>query len=199
MLKSQKLRLPATLVLNTALVLVTIALLGLPAAAQKATPTNLTSDIPNVGDFTDLNLVNPWGMGYVPGGPWWISDNGTGLSTLYDGTGKPQALVVTIPSGTSGTGSPTGLAVNTTSDFKINGSPAIFIYATEDGTISGWSSGTSANIAVNNSGSGKAVYKGIALGSAGGINYLYVANFRNGTVDVFDKNFAPFSFGRARS
>ena len=81
--------------------LVAIALLGLPAAAQKATPTNLTSDIPNVGTFNDTNLVNPWGMIAAPAGPWWISDNGTGLSTLYDGTGKPQALVVTIPSGTA--------------------------------------------------------------------------------------------------
>ena len=183
------------LVFSAALVLVAIALVSLPAAAQKANPTNLTSDIPDVGTFTDANLVNPWGLIASPAGPWWVSDNGTGLSTLYDGTGKPQALVVTVPSGSSGTGTPTGIVFNSTSDFKINGSTALFIYATEDGTISGWSSGTSAVIAVNNSGSGNAVYKGLALGSAGGINYLYVANFRNGTVDVFDKNFAPFSFG----
>jgi uncharacterized protein (TIGR03118 family) len=183
------------LVFSAALVLVAIALVSLPATAQKATPTNLTSDIPDVGTFTDANLVNPWGLIASPAGPWWVSDNGTGLSTLYDGTGKPQALVVTVPSGSSGTGTPTGIVFNSTSDFKINGSTALFIYATEDGTISGWSSGTSAVIAVNNSGSGNAVYKGLALGSAGGINYLYVANFRNGTVDVFDKNFAPFSFG----
>jgi len=198
MLSPQKVNCPQTnrMFLSAILLLVMIALVSLPAAAQRATPTNLTSDIPNVGTFNDTNLVNPWGLIASPVGPWWISDNGTGLSTLYDGTGSPKALVVTIPSGSgSGSGSPTGIALNSTSDFKINGSAAVFIYATEDGTISGWSSGTSAVIAVNNSGSGNAVYKGLALGSANGNNYLYVANFRNGTVDVFDKNYASFSFG----
>ncbi len=177
------------------LMLVTIALWSGSALAQKATPTNLTSDIPSVGAFTDVNLVNPWGMSASPAGPWWVSDNGTGLSTLYDGTGKPQSLVVTVPSGTSGTGTPTANVFNGTTDFKISGNSTHFLFATEDGTLSGWSSGTSAAIAVNNSGSGNAVYKGMALGSVGSVNYLYVANFRNGTVDVFDANFAPFSFG----
>ncbi len=183
------------LALITGLVFMALALISLPAAAQKATPTNLTSDIPNVGTFTDLNLVNPWGLVSNPASPWWISDNGTGLSTLYTGTGQPESLVVTIPSGTSGPGSPDGIVYNGTGGFKINGSSPTFIYSTEDGTISGWSSGTSAVLAVNNSGSGNAVYKGLALGSVGGINYLYVANFRNGTVDVFDTNYNPFSFG----
>ncbi len=87
------------LLLSGLLLLVAVALFSLPAAAQKATPVNLNSDIPNVGTVTanDPNLVNPWGMSYLPGGPWWISDNGTGLSTLYDGTGTPKALVVSIP------------------------------------------------------------------------------------------------------
>ena len=196
MLSPQKLKCSQTnRLLSATLLLLAIALVSLPAAAQRATPTNLTSDIPNVGTFNDTNLVNPWGLIANPVGPWWVSDNGTGLSTLYNGSGNPQALVVTVPSGSSGTGTPTGIVFNSTSDFKINGSTAVFIYATEDGTISGWSSGTSAAIAVNNSGSGNAVYKGLALGSANSANYLYVANFRNGTVDVFDKNFAPFSFG----
>ena len=197
MLSSHKFSLQTAprLALSAALMLVTLALISLPAAAQKATVTSLTSDIPNVGTFNDTNLVNPWGMVASPAGPWWISDNGTGLSTLYDGTGKPASLVVTIPSGTSGTGTPTGIVFNSTSDFKINGNTPVFIFATEDGTISGWNAGTSAVIAVNNSGSGNAVYKGIALASSGGNNYLYVANFRNASVDVFDKNYAPFSFG----
>ena len=169
---------------------------SLPAAAQKTVVTLLTSDIPNVpGTFTDANLGNPWGMSANPIGPWWISDNATGLSTLYNGSGSPQSLVVTIPSA-NGTdvGSPTGTVFNGTSDFKIGGVGQSFLFVTEDGTISGWGSGTSATIAVNNSGSG-AVYKGCALGAVGGNNYLYVANFHNGTVDVFDKNYAPFSFG----
>ena len=196
MLSPQKFNCPQTnrMFLSAILLLVTMALVSLPSAAQRATPTDLTSDIPNVGTFNDTNLVNPWGMIASPAGPWWISDNGTGLSTLYDGTGKPQALVVTIPSASgSGAGSPDGIVINTTGDFQIGGKSPTFIYSTEDGTISGWTGGTSATIAVNNSPG--AVYKGLAVGSANGANYLYVANFRNGTVDVFDKNYASFSFG----
>jgi uncharacterized protein (TIGR03118 family) len=179
-----------------ALVALVVIASSLPAAAQKTVVTLLTSDIPNVpGTFTDANLGNPWGMSANPVGPWWISDNATGLSTLYNGSGNPQGLVVTIPSA-NGTdvGSPTGTVFNGTSDFKIGGVGQNFLFVTEDGTISGWASGTSATIAVNNSGS-SAVYKGCALGAVGGNNYLYVANFRNATVDVFDKNYAPFSFG----
>jgi uncharacterized protein (TIGR03118 family) len=196
MFSSLKHSLPATrrLVLITGLVLTTLALISLPAAAQKATPSNLTSDIPNVGTFNDTNLVNPWGMSFSPGGPWWISDNGTGLSTLYSGTGSPESLVVALPQwdGTPG-GNPTGNVFNGTSDFAIGGNATHFLFATEDGTIQGWASGSSTVIAVNNF--PNAVYKGLALASAGGANYLYVADFRGGAVAVFDKNFAPHSFG----
>jgi len=195
MFRSQKFSLQTApqLVLSVALVLV-VALLSLPAAAQKATPTNLTSDIPNVGTFNDPNLVNPWGLVASSSSPWWVSDNGTGLSTLYDGTGSPKSLVVSIPQwdGTPG-GNPTGIVFNNTSDFPIGGNATHFLFATEDGTIQGWSSGTSTVIAVNNF--PNAVYKGLALASAAGANYLYAANFRNGTVDVFDKTFMSHSFG----
>jgi uncharacterized protein (TIGR03118 family) len=181
--------------LGAVVLLTAIALFSLPAVAQKTIPTILTSDIPDVGTFNDTNLVNPWGLSASPIGPWWISDNGTGLSTLYDGTGKPGALVVTIPSASGmGTGTPTGSIFNNTSDFKINGNSSQFLFCTEDGTISGWGSGTVAVIAVNNSGS-SAVYKGCAIGATGGSNYLYVANFHAATVDIFDKNFVQTSFG----
>ncbi len=116
------------LVLIAALVLVTFSLVSLPAAAQKATPTNLTSDIPNVGTFNDTNLVNPWGLVASSSSPWWVSDNGAGLSTLYDGTGSPKSLVVSIPQwdGTPG-GNPTGIVLNSTSDFQLSpGNPADF-------------------------------------------------------------------------
>jgi uncharacterized protein (TIGR03118 family) len=180
--------------LGALLSLVVIAL-SLPAAAQKTVVTLLTSDISIPGAFMDANLVNPWGMSASPAGPWWISDNGTGLSTLYDGTGKPGSLVVAIPPASgSGTGTPTGSIFNSTTDFKISGNSSVFVFCTEDGTISGWGSGASATIAVNNSG-GSAVYKGCAIGQANSNNYLYVADFHNNSVDVFDKNFAPFSFG----
>lgn len=179
---------------TAALSLIVLALCSLPALAQKVNVTYLTSDINAVGAFHDANLVNPWGMSISPSGPWWISDNGTGLSTLYTGTGAPQGLVVTVPSASGGSGTPTGTVFNGTTDFKINGQVAAFLFCTEDGTISGWYSGTTAFIAVNNSTSG-AVYKGMAEASAAGANYLYVANFHAGSVEVYDKTFAAHSFG----
>jgi len=200
MFSTQKfsLQIAPRLVLSAALVLITTALISLPAVAQKATPTNLTSDIPNVGTFNDTNLVNPWGLVSSPTGPWWVSDNNAGVSTLYDGTGSPKSLVVAIPqwNGMSG-GSPDGIVFNSTSDFQLSpGNPAVFMWSTEDGTIQGWNRNvnpTMSVIEVNNWPG--AVYKGLALASAGGANYLYAANFRGGTVDVFDKSFAPHSFG----
>src|SRR5271167_4304945 len=82
-------------------------LLVIPASAQRVDITYLTSDITAVGPNLDSNLVNPWGMSISPTGPWWISDNATGLSTLYDSNGVKQSLVVTIPTGSgSGTGTP---------------------------------------------------------------------------------------------
>ncbi len=183
----------------TLLWLAVIAVFSLPAVAQKYQATITTSDISNISVFTDANLNNPWGLSIGPAGAWWVSDNGTGLSTLYDGTGKPQALVVTIPSANgSDTGTPSGTVFNGTTDFQLAaGKQALFLFVTEDGTMSGWNpgvNGTNAIITVNNSASG-AVYKGLAMASAGGANYLYATNFNAGTVEVYDKNFAPHSFG----
>ena len=223
MFRSQKSSLQTTsrLVLSVVLALAASALLSLPAAAQSATPnvggnpanpnTNLVnatlvdatpvdliSDIANVGTnpaTPDTNLVNPWGLAASPTGPWWVSDNGSGHATLYDGTGSPKPLVVSIPQwdGAPG-GNPTGIVFNGTADFAIGGNATHFLFATEDGTIQGWSGGTSTVISpVNNF--PNAVYKGLALASAGGANYLYAANLRAGSVDVFDKTFQPHSFG----
>src|SRR5580698_3260800 len=110
------------------LMLLIMASLALPAAAQKVDITYLTSDISAVGPNNDPNLVNPWGMSISPTGPWWLSDNTSGLSTLYNGSGQPQGLVVTIPTfNGSGTGSPTGTVYNASStDFKINGQATPF-------------------------------------------------------------------------
>jgi uncharacterized protein (TIGR03118 family) len=176
-----------------------LAMSALPTQAQKFTRIDLTADssatsstAPNI----DPNLINAWGMSRSSGSPWWISDNGTGLATLYDGTGAPQSLVVTIPAPGGGTSAPTGQVFNATSGFEIApGAKAIFIFVTEDGTISGWNPGvdaTHAVIAVNNS--GNAVYKGCALvqGTVG--PYLYATNFQTGQVDVFDSKFKPVRF-----
>ena len=180
------------------LALFAVTLLGLPAYAQVYQATILTSDIANISNHTDANLTNPWGLVASASGPWWVTDNGTGSSTLYDGMGTPLSLVVTIPSWDgSGTGVPTGIAFNSTSDFELTpGNTATFLFVTEDGTVQGWNHNVNANqavIKVNNWDS--AVYKGMALAAAGGANYIYAANFYAGTIDVFDKTFAPHSFG----
>jgi uncharacterized protein (TIGR03118 family) len=132
-------------------------------------------------------------MSASTGSPWWVSDNGTGVSTLYNGnTGMPQSLVVTIPPTPS---APTGQVFNSTPSFKIGGvTKASFIFATEDGTIAAWNGaqGTTAALEVDNSPSG-AIYKGIAIGSVGSDDFLYAADFHGGKIDVFDGNFGSTS------
>src|SRR5258706_4399379 len=161
--------------------------------------TNLVSNLPGLAHFTDPNLTNPWGISSAPGGPFWVSDNGSGKSTLYDNKGNPQSLVVTIPSPTHGTtGTPTGTVFNSNTNAFIvskNGvsGPSIFLFDSEDGTISGWNQNvdpTNAILAVDNSKSG-AVYKGLAIFGNQNETFLYAANFHAGTIDVFDKKFAP--------
>lgn len=168
--------------------------------------TNLVSDIPGLAKSTDPNLVNPWGLSSSATSPIWVSDNNAGVSTLYRGDGTAVPLVVTIPApGAPTGGTPTGTVFNTTaSDFKVtkgtHTAKALFLFATEDGTILGWNpgvGGTSATIAVDNSAvpdsANGAVYKGLALGSVGANNYLYAANFRSGAVDVFNGTFNQVS------
>ena len=155
--------------------------------------TNLVSDVSGWAAATDPHLVNPWGLSRSATSPWWVADNGTGLSTLYNGTGTVFPLVVTIPNlpGVTDPSAPTGTVFNgTPTDFLLApNTPARFIFATEGGTIAGWNSGTTAMQKVDNSAT--AVYKGLALAQMGGVNYLYAANFKAGTVDVFDRWFAP--------
>ena len=161
--------------------------------------TNLTSDLPGVANNTDPRLVNPWGISFAPTNAFWISDNNSGLSTLYNGHGKRQTLVVTVPPAKgSKMGSPTGTVFSSfSSAFMVteNGvsGPSGFLFDSEDGTISGWNAlvdQTHAILAVDNSRSG-AVYKGLAIAAINSQPYLYAANFYAGTIDVFDKNFAP--------
>lgn len=166
-------------------------------AQSRYLQTNLVSDIPGLAAATDPNLVNPWGLSLSASSPWWVSDNGTGLSTLYNGTGVTQSLVVTVPppSGQPPPATPTGTVFNGTADFAVGpNQPARFLFATEDGTISGWNPAANAtNAIVKVDHSGHAVYKGLALAQDAGANYLYAANFFSGAIEVFDKNFAPVS------
>ena len=167
-----------------------------PASATEFQKTNLVSDIPGLAKFTDPDLVNAWGISEGPSTPFWISDNGTGVSTLYavPGSTPPvtkQGLTVTIPGAVTGTKSaPTGQVFNNTLtgfDLGVAGKP-LFLFDSEDGAISGWnpSLGTTAAIAVNNSASG-AVYKGLAIDNSGG--NLYAANFNSGRIEKYDSSF----------
>jgi uncharacterized protein (TIGR03118 family) len=172
---------------------------GPRAGFYKVTP--LVSDLPGVAAFTDPHLVNPWGISYAPSGPFWVSDNGTGLSTVYESNGMPTPTVVTIPTASGmGTGSPTGTVYNNTSGFVIKqgnqSGPSLFLFDTLDGTISGWNptvNPTSAVIAVNNSSS--ASYTGLAIATNAAGTFLYAANSLpssanpHGSIDVFDQNF----------
>jgi uncharacterized protein (TIGR03118 family) len=174
----------------------TMLLAASSALAQHYTRTDLTTDNSSVSPAPniDANLVNAWGLSRSSGSPWWISDNGTGLSTLYDATGLAQSLVVTIPlpNGQTGTAKPTGTVFNYSSSFEVApAAKSVFLFVTEDGTISGWNPNVNLNSAVvkvDHSKTG-AIYKGCAIGTIPGGVRLYVANFASGQVEVYDGKF----------
>jgi uncharacterized protein (TIGR03118 family) len=166
--------------------------------------TNLVSDgfVPAV--TTDPNLVNPWGLAHSATSPFWVSDNGMGVTTIYTGAGTPvnvaghTAITIATPPGQTSPASPTGDVFNIAgTGFNITSGghtgSSVFIFATEDGTISGWNpnvnSGSSVLAVDNSQGGTGAVYKGLAIAQTEDGTFLYAANFRNGTVDVFDQNF----------
>jgi uncharacterized protein (TIGR03118 family) len=191
-----------------------------PAGAQFYTQHKLVSDIPGLADLTDPSLVNPWGLAASASSPFWVSNNETATSTLYNGnTGAKVALTnlpcqcVIVP------GAPTGVVFNGTpfstgTGFVVTSGgasgPARFIFASEDGSISGWNPGVpppvpppplvSSQAIVAVPPSDDDVYKGLAIASTipGNVagDFLYATNFRAGTVDVFDHTFAKLPAGR---
>ncbi len=170
------------------------------ASAAHASPyfqTNLVSDQAGTAQLTDPALVNPWGLSFTPTGPFWLSDQGTNLSTLYrvaNGVVTKQALTVTIPTTGAGPQGPTGQVFNSAGagTFLVGGAAASFIFADLNGTISAWNAGagTAAQIKATTPG---AVYTGLAIAGTGAAARLYAANGVGGRVDVFDANFAPVS------
>ena len=170
-------------------------------AAQHYKQTPLVSNLASLAPTVDPHLVNAWGMARSSTSPWWIADNGAGLSTLYIGTGSIVPLVVTIPSAdtsASPAGTPTGIVFNGDANvFMLNGKAATFIFATEDGSVSAWNGGTIATIVVNQT--PKSVFKGLTIASTAEFTgrlatYLYVADFRQGRVEIFDSSFNPVRF-----
>jgi uncharacterized protein (TIGR03118 family) len=169
--------------------------------------TNLVSSMKSLkAKVHDKNLINPWGLVQGPT-PFWISDNNSGVSTLYDGTGKivkvpvnkknvPFVVTIPPPTGSTGTATPSGIVFNgVTTDFTGD----LFIFSAEDGTISGWQPADAVdavlhvdNSAIPTSTTG-AVYKGLAIATVSGNQFIYATNFRSGNVDVFDGGYNPAS------
>ncbi|MEO8126515.1 MAG: TIGR03118 family protein [Bryobacteraceae bacterium] len=192
---------------KVALSLYTILTVGVLPAATGYYQHNLVADVAGVADFTDPNLVNAWGLATSAASPFWVCDGGTGLSTIYSASNTPGAALgtpnattkPTVPgAGGAAGGVCTGIIANTaTTSFNISTTanptprPSSFIFVTEDGVLSAWANAVDpahAVLVVDNSSS--AVYKGLAL-VATPTPQLYAANFRAGTIDVFDAAFKP--------
>jgi uncharacterized protein (TIGR03118 family) len=179
--------------------------MGPVAEAQHYNQVNLVANTSGAAPITDPHLINPWGLSRSSGSPWWISDNGTGLSTLYNGAGTINPLVVTIPKADPNskifpTGTPTGTIANASpTDFLLApGAPAAFLFSTIDGTISGWnpniavaagSKPPSTNAVIVVKTTDGSSYTGLTSATINGKRYLYAANFNKGTVDVYDNAF----------
>ncbi len=154
---------------------------------------NLVADMMGVADHTDPNLVNAWGLAAGPTTPWWVADNETSVSTLYDGTGAAVPLVVSVA------GNPTGTVFNGGTGFEVHhagmSAPSLFLFATEAGTIRGWNPGvppptpSTMSFKVVDKSKHDAVFKGLAIASTYAGDLLYATDFHNGRVDVFDEHF----------
>ncbi len=188
-------------IVSTALSLIA----GVACFGQRYNQTNLVSNTSGVAPVTDPQLINPWGISRGSGSPWWISDNATGFSTLYNGAGTKQSLIVTIPASdpnnkNTPTGTPTGTIANSSqTDFLLApGKPAAFLFSTIDGTIAGWNptvavaqgaappSTQAVTVVKTSDGSS---YTGLTSAFIEGKRFLYAANFTKGRVDVYDNAF----------
>jgi uncharacterized protein (TIGR03118 family) len=167
-----------------------LMLLASPAPAGSVSVENLVtnSQAANAAQIADPNLVNPWGVSYSPTSPFWVSDNGTGVTTLYKvdpstNATSIQALVVAIP----GNGSVTGQVFNPSTNFNSD----LFIFVSEDGTVSGWRGALGTTAETLRAGFDPNVYKGTTLGTHGIGDYLYSANFATANIDVLPGTGAP--------
>jgi uncharacterized protein (TIGR03118 family) len=178
------------MVIIAGLLAVTCAVAAFAAGARATSANmyvvhNLVSDQPGVAERTDPNLVNAWGLTSLPASPWWVADNGTDVSTLYQADGTPRSLVVHVQSAPTGAASNTGLSFIVTEG--ASSGPALFLFATEEGKILGWNptvDATHAVVAADRSSAG-AIYKGLAILG----NTLYAADFHNARIDVFNGSF----------
>ena len=157
--------------------------------------TNLVSDTAGMAANMDAKLVNPWGIAIIPGNPFWISDNNSGFTTLYDQNGALNgSFTIPPPNGSSNSATPTGIVAPPSGvTFNVKGQQGIFIFDTEDGTISAWTGGSTVSLVVDNSAvpsaTTGAVYKGLAVIQNTTGSFLLATNFRSGKVEVYDTNF----------
>jgi uncharacterized protein (TIGR03118 family) len=183
-------------------VILTCAILApLASFAQQYQETNQVSNAGGQGaKFVDPHLLNPWGIARSSTGAWWVSDQGGDVATLYNGEGvavnaqgAPQPLVVTIPRAGQGLSGPTGLVFNGSSDFGVEaGKPAIFIFATRDGTISAWNPMVNPTVAIQKvKATPGSVLTGVTIAEGKNGRLLYVADVNEGKIRVFDTNFQP--------
>jgi uncharacterized protein (TIGR03118 family) len=174
---------------TTLILLLVLVFASSASLAQSYHSRNLVSDLTGKATHTDALLKNPWGLVYAPGAPFWISDEASGWSTLYDGTGNPQSLKVIVPTASgTGSGSPTGIVYNGSSEFKIDTWTSLFLFATLDGSIQGWSTffPTSSLVGATQAG---AVYTGLAITSKTSGNMLYAADAAGNKVDMYNGTF----------
>jgi uncharacterized protein (TIGR03118 family) len=177
-------------------------MLATSAAMAQYQLTNLSSNQLGWAKHTDPLQVNSWGLARAGGSPWWLSDNSSGWSTLYDKTGTAQGLRVLIPTtgngpdsptGANGPGMPTGVVFNGSSEFLVQGWSAKFLFATLDGTISGWAPQSNRNQALigvdTSTNASPSVYTGLAITNKTSGNFLYAADQANDKVDMYDGTF----------
>ena len=177
------------------LILVLIAMLAASGAGAKTfyARTNLVSDIPGFAAFTDPNLVGAWGITHSATSPWWVNSTMGGVSLVFNGAGQPfptnKPIVVDIPPVPS---TASGIVFNGGSGFDVaSNAPAIFIFVTLSGSVSGWNPAANPSLAVLKVSNPGTEYTGVTIAPLNGSNALFVANFTAGRVDVFDQNFNP--------
>jgi uncharacterized protein (TIGR03118 family) len=157
---------------------------------------NLVANSWNYGPkLKDTTLLNAWGLAFSPGGIAWVNANGAGVSELYTAEGAKVRPAVLIPSPTDTMGgTPSGIVFSGGKGFKLsNGQGALFLFVNEDGVLSGWNGAANNKALKIKDNSATSEYKGLAIASNGGANFIYAANFKTGKIDVWDTTWASVS------
>jgi uncharacterized protein (TIGR03118 family) len=175
--------------LFTSIMLGVLSIVPQSASAVGFLVTNLVSDVEGQARFTDPTLINPWGLAIAPNGTLIVAVNGSNIASFFNPNGSKQARTINVPT------APTGVVLNNSPvDFQIRNGRTIrnteLIFVTESGTIlaAPLQGQSNAVVVVDKSQSG-AVFKGAALGTGVGGQTLFVADFHNGKVDMFNRNF----------